>query len=146
MALALLSGSFGAALGEESEQLRLSCVGELAYGEGLPAAGPTLSFETTIPFGEGSFIALTDPQTGGVQSLVYDMEALKGSFEIKGGPTEMIVWTRATSRKAGLVGQVIGGDGDILSLAIRSAPSGSTRRPFVLFGSAGSSLYRGSCG
>ena len=130
---------------EENERLALKCVGEIAYGQSLPAVGSKLSFATEVPFGEGRFLALADPETGHVEKLVYAMEALTGSFQIENNPAEMIVWTLATSRKGGFVGQVIGSDGQILTLTIENAPAGAAERPFVLFGAASGGLYRGNC-
>ena len=133
------------AAADEGERLNLKCIGEIAFGQSLPAVGPKLAFETDVPFGEGRFIALANPETGNAEKLIYAMEALTGSFQMENNPAEMIVWTLATSRKGGFVGQVIGSDGEILSLTIRTAPAGSTERPFTLFGTAAGSLYRGSC-
>jgi hypothetical protein len=36
----------------------------------LAAVGATLSFETTVPFADGSFVALSNRETGKVEKLV----------------------------------------------------------------------------
>jgi hypothetical protein len=130
---------------DKPEPLLLKCVGEIAFGAGLPARGAALSFETSVPFGEGAFIGLSDPETGKIQTPLYDMEVLTGSFRIDQETSQAIVWTRATGQKGWFVGQVIGSDGELFSLTIRSPPAGSTERPFVLFSTAAASAYRGTC-
>jgi hypothetical protein len=127
------------------EPLMLKCTGEIAPERNAPAARTSFSFETDVPFGEGNFLALSNPETGKVEKLVYPMEVLTGSFRQERAPPEEIVWTLATSKRGEFVGQVVRSDGQILSLTIASAPKDSAERPFLLFDTAAGSLYRGSC-
>jgi hypothetical protein len=137
------SGALAAA--DKPEPLLLQCIGEIAFGPGLTARGAALSFETSVPFGEGGFIGLSDPETGKIETPLYDMEVLTGSFRIDREAPQAIVWTRATGQRGWFVGQVIGSDGELFSLTIRNPPAGSSARPFVLFSTAASSAYRGTC-
>lgn len=145
MALGASVASPAIALAEADEPLQLRCIGEKAFDLDALAPKAKISFQTTVPFGEGKYVALSDPETGAVENLVYDLEASTGSFQIEDNPAELIVWTLATSCKAELVGQIIESDGQLLSLTIRGAASDSGERLFVLFATATASVYRGSC-
>jgi hypothetical protein len=138
-------GASAGAWAGAGELLDLKCAGELVSSEAAPGAQTKLSFETTIPFGDGRFIALSDPETGKIEKLLYDWEVLTGSFQIERDSPQTIVWTRAMSRRGDFAGQVIGSDGEIFSLAIGIAPTGSAERPFVLFSAAAAGMYRGRC-
>lgn len=142
--LALLCGFPTIAFGDAKEPLNLKCVGAIASSPSIGAAAD-ISFQTSVPFDEGRFITLSDPESGKVDKPIYDMEASTGSFQIGADPPQTIVWTRATGRNGWFVGEVIGSDGELFSLTIHSAPVGSTERPFALFGTAAGNLYRGHC-
>jgi hypothetical protein len=144
-ASAFVIGLPSIALADKDVQLNLKCAGEIVFAQKPAATQTKLSFDTTVPFGDGDFISLSNPETGKVERLLYDWEALTGSFQIGRESPETIVWTRATSRQGGFIGEVIGGDGEILSLTIQSAPTGSAERPFMLMGAAAGSVYRGNC-
>jgi hypothetical protein len=65
------------------------------------------SFETDVPFGEGDFLALSNPESGKVEKLVYPMEVLTGSFRRERAPPEEIVWTLETSKLGEFIGRVV---------------------------------------
>jgi hypothetical protein len=142
---AALLWSWAAATARAGETLTLNCAGTLSSAAHDPAADASIAFQATVPFGEGRLIALTDPETGKIERLLYDAEAMTGSFQQAGGPAETIVWTRSTGRKAAFVGALIRSDGEIVSLSVESAPAAAGRRPFALFGTTGARLYRGGC-
>jgi hypothetical protein len=102
-------------------------------------------FQLSVRFGDGFLIALTEPQTGKVDRLVYDAEVLTGTLHRPGSPAQTIVFTRATSLRASLVGTGITSNGDLVSLVIRSAATGQSDRAFTLFETAGATLLHGSC-
>jgi hypothetical protein len=133
------------ALADDSAPLTLECAGELAFSLPLAKSANAISFLTTVPFGEGNFLALANPETGKIERPLYDMEVLSGSFQVAERPPEAIVWTRTSGRSGELIGQAIASDGQIFSLAIQKAAAGSALRPFVLFGTAAATLYRGNC-
>lgn len=108
--------------------LELSC----RISTSSPDAGPATpewgeTFTASVPFGEGSGLALIDPESQAVRSMVYGTDVLVGSFSASGNEWP-VMWTRATSARAALLGQVVRSDGNLISLVIgRAQPSGSTR-------------------
>jgi hypothetical protein len=142
--LALIGAPTGA-WADTIEQLDLKCAGAIFAGQNGAPARATIAFEVTVPFGDGDFLALANPETGKPEKLLRDMEVLSGSFRIEREAPQTIVWTRTAGRSGSLTGQVIGSDGEIFSLTIAGAPAGFMERPFVLFSSAAGALTRGSC-
>jgi hypothetical protein len=129
----------------DSPPLNLKCAGDLVFSQPLSTSARSIAFQAIVPFGDGYFLALTNPETRAIERPLYDMEVLSGSLQVEGAPPETIVWTRTSGRNGEIVGQAIASDGEMFSLAVERAPVGSSRRPFTLFGTAGSSLYRGAC-
>ncbi len=109
------------------------------------ASGSEAKFEVSATFGEGSVVALVDPETGAVRQPLYDAESTSGTLRLSGGEETTIVWTRMSGADGALVGEAIMSDGDVLALAIDTATPGTPQRGFTLFAAASASLVRGTC-
>ena len=131
-------------MAEKDEPLNLKCVGEIVFGPSLPRSARRCRSKRRFRSPMAALLrSRIAKQARSKNSL--RLGSVDWSFRIEHGVPQMIVWTRASGRKGSFVGQVIGSDGELLSLTIQSAPVGSLERPFVLFGTASSSVYRGSC-
>lgn len=125
----------------------LACSGTLAFGRTFlsGAAEATLDFEVSVQFGEGEMLALVDPETSKVETVLYDAEVTSGLLRFKGGDDRRIVWTRMSGQTGPLVGEAVASDGDIVALSIERRTTDVDERPFALFAAAGGSAYRGVC-
>ncbi|HZZ61930.1 MAG TPA: hypothetical protein VFE63_12265 [Roseiarcus sp.] len=140
--IALSAEPSGAANGVD-----LSCFGRLAFGRMFLSseAQQSLEFEVSLRFGEGEILALIDPETSKVDTILYDAEVTSGSLRFKGENERRVIWTRLSGVMGPLVGEAVDSDGDIVALSIeRRAPDGGGR-PFALFDASGGSAYRGVC-
>lgn len=126
--------------------LVFSCRGRLEFGRTFLSseAQPSLEFEVSVRFGEGEILALVDPETSRVKTVLYDAEVKSGSLRFKDGDEKRVVWTRLSGATGPLVGEALASDRDVIALSVdRQAPDGG--RPFALFAAAGGRAYRGDC-
>ena len=130
-----------------ADSLELACSGSLEFGRAFlsTAAEPRLDFEVSVQFGEGEILALVDPETSKVETVLYDAEVTSGLLRFKGGDDRRIIWTRMSGLIGPLVGQAVASDGDIIALSIERRTTEADERPFALFAAAGGSAYRGVC-
>lgn len=111
-------------------------------GPSSPAWGD--SFTVSVPFGEGAGLALIDPENQSVRSLVYGAEVLVGAFSA-GGDEWPVVWTRATSARAALLGQVVRSDGHIITVEIRRAQLPGSNRDGQIYDTQSTTAWHLNC-
>lgn len=114
-----------------------------------PADGPAspdwgATFSITVPFGEGESLALLDPETGAVRATIHASDVLAGTLRLP-QETLTLVWTRAMSRRAPLVGQAVRGDGHVVVLAVAAPRAGSGARLLQVFDTASALAWPGQC-
>lgn len=101
-------------------------------------------FSVTVTFGEGESLALLDPETGAPQGMVHRSDVLTGQF-VAPAETGTIVWTRANSRRAPLVGLTVRSDGHVVTLMLDRAAASGPERALTVLDSASAAIWRGSC-
>jgi hypothetical protein len=112
-----------APIAQQASSMTFNCAGQ-SEERSLPhfASRSEAKFEVSATFGEGSVVALVDPETGAVRQPLYDAESTSGTLRLSGV-----------------------GDGDVLALTIDTASPGTSQRAFTLFAAASASLVRGTC-
>lgn len=125
--------------------LELNCKIGKSSGEAGPAA-PAWgdAFTVSVPFGEGAALALIDPESQAVRSMVYGADVLVGVFSVSGDEWP-VVWTRATSTRAALLGQVVRSDGHLITVVMGRAPSVGSNRDGRIFDTQSNMAWRLNC-
>jgi hypothetical protein len=133
----------GGARGEDEAVLRLACT--LREGAAAVPSAPAWgrSFAATVPFGEGHSLALLDPETGRPTTTVHSADVLAGRLGLP-GEEAVLLWTRAMSRRAPLVGQAIRPNGHGVTLLL-ARPAGDGGRSLTLFDSETATAWQGTC-
>lgn len=132
----------GAAQGEDEPVLRLACT--LQQDAAVPGPVWGRSFAATLPFGEGRSLALLDPETGRPAMTVHAADVLAGALRLP-GEEAVLLWTRAMSRRAPLVGQAIRANGHGVTLLLSRPEGEGGARSLTLFDSEGARAWSGSC-
>ncbi len=109
-----------------------------------PGAPQWASFQVSIPFGEAAGVAQIEPESQHVIAMLYAADVLVGAF-VSEGETGKILWTRASSARATLVGLIMRSDGNILTIKVERKPGGTARRGFKAFDSATDRVWFGYC-
>jgi hypothetical protein len=108
-------------------------------------AAPAVAFRVSVVFDDGALLALTDPQTGKIEQLVYDQEVLGGTFQREAGSLQPMIFTRTSGAAGRLTGTFIDSNGSISALSIeRFDPADGSRR-FVYFSTDEAMALRGRC-
>jgi hypothetical protein len=119
-------------------------VSEPSAGEGGAPAPLSVTFEATVIFADGEFLALVDPETGKPSRPLAADAMTRGSLEIVGREPEPMVWTTATGARATLIGFVVRSDSNLVALTINGAPAGE-KRAFTLYDARSGMVQRGQC-
>jgi hypothetical protein len=132
------------AAADDDVVLTFAC--DLAHAADSPAATPDWgdAFTVTVPFGEGESLALLDPESGKVRATIHASDVLAGTLRLP-QETATLVWTRAMSRRAPLVGQAARSDGHLVVLALAAPRGGSGARALQLFDTASARAWNGQC-
>jgi hypothetical protein len=93
----------------------------------------------------GELVALTNPENGKIVRLVHDAEALSGTLRIEGEDDALVVWTRASSTRARLVGHALRSTGDLYAITLASPEGPIATRTFGLYDTATETLRHGTC-
>ena len=102
------------------------------------------AFIVTVPFGEGAGLALVDAETQRPIRMAYAADVLDGRFQ-SGAEDIPLIWTRATSARAPLIGQAIRSDGHILTLSIDRAIQGQAVRIARLHDTKAKTTWSADC-
>lgn len=137
-----LAALAAAVLAGGAAPMTLQCRLDPASGGALPDWGG--SFTATVPFGEGVGLALVDPESQKVQRMAHGADVLDGAFAA-GDETAILVWTRATSARAALIGQAIRGDGHLLTISVARAGAGDAPRAVQVYDTRPDQKWTGAC-
>lgn len=102
------------------------------------------SFSVSVPFGDGQGLALVDPDSQAILRMLYAADVAVGQF-VTPAEEAPITWTRASSVRARLLGQVIRSDGNLITLAIDRLPENGLDRGARVFDSASGLAWTGAC-
>jgi hypothetical protein len=101
-------------------------------------------FHLSVPFGEGAGVALVEPDSQRVMAMLHSSDVLVGVFAVA-GDTARILWTRASSARAPLLGVVIQSDGHLLTIQVDRPFGNPATRPLKLFDTATDTIWPGHC-
>ena len=101
-------------------------------------------FTLTVPFGEGSGLALVDPDTQRIERMLFASDVLIGQFSAHGA-SETVAWTRASSARAPLLGHIIRSDGHMIVVSLARAGETAAARTVRLYETASGALWSGRC-
>lgn len=119
--------------------MSLAC--ELNQPDGPPWG---TSFHLSVPFGEGAGVALVEPDSQHVVAMLHSADVLVGAFTVA-GDTARILWTRASSARAPLLGLVIQSDGNLLTIRVDRPSGNPVTRALKLFDTATDTVWPGHC-
>jgi hypothetical protein len=145
LVLALSAFLAGPAAAEDDVVLSFACAIE-RQASGTPAAGPAWGrdFTATVPFGEGESLALLDPETANPRVTVHAADVLPGALRLP-GEDAVLLWSRAMSRRAPLVGQAIRANGHVVAVLLSRPRDDAGGRSLTLFDSESASAWDGQC-
>jgi hypothetical protein len=145
LAAALSCGLAGGAAAEDDVVLSFACAVE-SQASGAPAGGPAWGREltVTVPFGEGESLALLDPETARPRVTVHPADVLPGALRLP-GEDAVLLWSRAMSRRAPLVGQAIRANGHVVTVLLSRPRDAGGDRTLTLFDSEGAATWDGQC-
>ncbi len=106
---------------------------------------PAVVFHITVAFDDGALLALTDPQTGKIEQLVYDQEVLGGNFQLEAGSLQPMIFTRTSGAAGRLTGTFIDSSGSIGAMSIERLDPANGWRRFVYFSTDEATAVRGRC-
>lgn len=140
--LCILTLSEGVAV-SSAAPMELTCRLQSAI-EPADNTGLTESFRLSIPFDDGREILLSDPDTRQIVSSPYHAEVLAGTLAAQ-GETSTVLWTRSSSSRSGLVGEVIRDDGHVIVVMVDRAEDTGASRRLRIFESATGVVQSGMC-
>jgi hypothetical protein len=144
-ALVLLLWNSSSALADDDVVLAFGCsVEKQASGVSRDSPAWGHEFRVTVPFGEGESLALLDPETARPRITVHAADVLPGALKLP-GEDAVLLWSRAMSRRAPLVGQAIRANGHVVTVLLSRPRDGSGDRSLTVFDSESAAAWDGQC-
>ncbi|MFO1151377.1 MAG: hypothetical protein U1E62_23630 [Alsobacter sp.] len=145
LAAACMAAGLPRAFADDDLVLTFACEAE-TQASGVPAESLAWgrAFTVTVPFGEGESLALLDPETAKPRVTVHAADVLPGALRLP-GEDAVLLWSRAMSRRAPLVGQAIRANGHVVALVLSRPRDASGDRTLTLFDSERAAAWNGLC-